>query len=275
MTQTNEEALEAQPMLELDGISKTFFAGTANERRALRCVSLRLEKGDFATVIGSNGAGKSTLLNVIAGSAKAETGSVMIDGRDVSKLPPYRRAALLARVFQDPQAGTSPHLTIEQNLSIALTRGKRRYLGRGVGPRRRTQFREELEVLGLGLEDRLRTRVGMLSGGQRQALSLLMASFTQPRLILLDEHTAALDPARAELVTELTQKVVADHMLTALMVTHNMGQALRVGNRLLMMHEGEIILSLDATQKRRTTVADLMDRFAAVKGQMADRSLLG
>jgi putative ABC transport system ATP-binding protein len=261
-------------MLNLTDVSKTFFPDTANERRALRSVSLKLSKGDFATIIGSNGAGKSTLLNVIAGSLTAESGSIVIDGRDVTKLPAYKRAALLARVFQDPQAGTAPHLTIEQNMSLALTRGRRRGLGDGVGAKRRAQFREELKVLGLGLEDRLRTRVGMLSGGQRQALSLLMASFTRPRLILLDEHTAALDPARAELVTELTQRVVAENGLTALMVTHNMSQALRVGNRLLMMHEGEIILSLDGAQKRRTTVADLMDRFAAIKGQMADRSLL-
>ncbi|MDR3107426.1 MAG: ABC transporter ATP-binding protein [Bifidobacteriaceae bacterium] len=261
-------------MLELTKVSKTFFAGTANERRALRKISLTLAEGDFATIIGSNGAGKSTLLNVIAGSLSTDAGTVAIDGRDVTKWPAYRRAALLARVFQDPQAGTAPHLTIEQNLSIALTRGRRRALGVGVGVKRRDQFRDELEVLGLGLEQRLKTRVGMLSGGQRQALSLLMASFTKPKLLLLDEHTAALDPARAELVTELTERVVADSNLTALMVTHNMAQALRVGNRLLMMHEGEIILELGAAQKRRTTVADLMERFTAVRGQMADRSLL-
>jgi putative ABC transport system ATP-binding protein len=261
-------------MLKLTRVAKTFFPGTPNERRALQSVSLDLAEGDFATIIGSNGAGKSTLLNVIAGSLPADAGAVEIDGRDVTKLPAYRRAELLARVFQDPQAGTSPHLTIEQNMSIALTRGRRRGLGPGVSAARRDQFREELEVLGLGLEDRLRTRVGMLSGGQRQALSLLMASFTRPRVILLDEHTAALDPSRAELVTQLTQKVVAENKLTALMVTHNMAQALRVGNRLLMMHEGQIILSLGAEQKRHTTVADLMDRFAAIKGQMADRSLL-
>ncbi|MDR1187530.1 MAG: ABC transporter ATP-binding protein [Bifidobacteriaceae bacterium] len=261
-------------MLKLTRVSKTFFPNTANERRALRRVSLDLAEGDFATIIGSNGAGKSTLLNVIAGSLTADEGTIEIGERDVTKLPGYRRAWLLARVFQDPQAGTAPHLTIEQNMSIALTRGHRRGLGPGVGPKRRAEFREELTVLGLGLEDRLKTRVGMLSGGQRQALSLLMASFTHPQLLLLDEHTAALDPARAELVTELTEKVVADSKLTALMVTHNMSQALRVGNRLLMMHEGEIILELNAAQKRRTTVADLMERFASVKGQMADRSLL-
>jgi putative ABC transport system ATP-binding protein len=261
-------------VLKLDQVSKTFFAGTANERRALRQVSLELAEGDFATVIGSNGAGKSTLLNVIAGSLPADQGTIIIGERNVTKLPAYRRASMLARVFQDPQAGTAPHLTIEQNMSIALTRGHRRGLGRGVNPKRRAGFRDQLTVLGLGLEDRLKARVGMLSGGQRQALSLLMASFTRPQLLLLDEHTAALDPARAELVTELTEKVVADSNLTALMVTHNMAQALRVGNRLLMMHEGEIILELNAAQKRRTTVADLMERFASVKGQMADRSLL-
>ncbi|MDR1117767.1 MAG: ATP-binding cassette domain-containing protein [Bifidobacteriaceae bacterium] len=261
-------------MLTLRKVSKTFFPDTANERRALRSVSLELAEGDFATIIGSNGAGKSTLLNVIAGSLRADSGTVEIDGRDVTKLPAYKRAALLARVFQDPQAGTAPHLSIEQNMAIALTRGGRRGLGRGLSARRRTVFRDELAVLGLGLEDSLKTRVGMLSGGQRQALSLLMASFTRPKLILLDEHTAALDPARAELVTELTMKVVGENNLTALMVTHNMSQALRVGNRLLMMHEGEIILSLGPREKRHTTVADLMDRFAAVKGQMADRTLL-
>ncbi|MDR1442944.1 MAG: ATP-binding cassette domain-containing protein [Bifidobacteriaceae bacterium] len=261
-------------MLNLTGVEKTFFAGTANERRALRSISLHLAEGDFATIIGSNGAGKSTLLNVIAGSLPIDKGKIEVGERDVTKRPAYRRAALLARVFQDPQAGTAPHLTIEQNMSIALTRGRRRGLGRGVGRRRRAEFREHLAVLGLGLENRLKTRVGMLSGGQRQALSLLMASFTEPKLLLLDEHTAALDPARAELVTELTEKVVADSHLTALMVTHNMAQALRVGNRLLMMHEGQIILELNAAQKRRTTVADLMERFTSVKGQMADRSLL-
>jgi putative ABC transport system ATP-binding protein len=204
-----------------------------------------------------------------------DSGQVEIDGRNVTKRPAHRRASLLARVFQDPQAGTAPHLTIEQNMSLALTRGEMRGLGRGVNRARRERFKHELADLGLGLEARLKTRVGMLSGGQRQALSLLMASFTRPKVMLLDEHTAALDPTRAELVTELTQKVIAEHGLTALMVTHNMAQALRVGNRLLMMHEGEVVLELDAALKRRTTVADLIDRFAAVKGQLADRSLLG
>jgi putative ABC transport system ATP-binding protein len=261
-------------MLQLTNVGKTFFPGTVNERKALREVDLHLKPGDFATVIGSNGAGKSTLLNVIAGSLPADGGTIVINGQDVTKLPDYARAELIARVFQDPQAGTSPHLTIEQNMAIALTRGQHRGLGRGVSKARRARFKDDLRILGLGLEDRLRTRVGMLSGGQRQALSLLMASFTHPRILLLDEHTAALDPQRAELVTELTKRVVADNGLTALMVTHNMTQALRVGNRLLMMHEGRIVYELDAEAKKQATVADLMKQFAAAKGQMSDRALL-
>ena len=268
-------------MLELTKVSKTFFPGTVNERRALRSIDLKLDEGDFVTIIGSNGAGKSTLLNVIAGTMKADAasgaqaaGTIKIDHKDVSRQPEHRRARYIARVFQDPQAGTAPHLTIEQNVAIALTRGQSRGLGHGVTRARRAQFRYELQVLGLGLEDRLRTLVSMLSGGQRQALSLLMASFTKPSILLLDEHTAALDPQRAELVTQLTIKVVAESNLTALMVTHNMAQALRVGNRLLMMHEGEIVLELDEAQKKRTSVADLVERFTAVKGEMTDRTLL-
>jgi putative ABC transport system ATP-binding protein len=213
-------------------------------------------------------------LNVVGGSLPCDGGVIEIAGKNVTKLPDYRRATFVARVFQDPQAGTAPHLSIEQNLAIAYTRGKNRGLGRGLGKARREHFREELKVLGLGLEDRMRTRVGMLSGGQRQALSLLMASFTHPQILLLDEHTAALDPHRAERVTTLTEKVVNEGNLTALMVTHNMAQALRVGNRLIMMHDGEIILELDEAAKRHTSVADLMDRFTQVKGQMADRTLL-
>ncbi|MDR0848102.1 MAG: ABC transporter ATP-binding protein [Propionibacteriaceae bacterium] len=261
-------------MLTLTDVSKTFFANTVNERKALRHIDLTLADGDFVTIIGSNGAGKSTLLNVIAGSLPCDQGSIVIDDQDVTRLQDYRRASFISRVFQDPSAGTSPHLTIEQNMAIALTRGAHRGLGQGVTRARRAHFREELETLGLGLEDRLRTRVGMLSGGQRQALSLLMASFTKPRILLLDEHTAALDPQRAERVTELTRRVVADNGLTALMVTHNMSQALDLGNRLLMMHEGEIMFELDSETKEHTTVEDLMARFSSVKGQISDRSLL-
>jgi putative ABC transport system ATP-binding protein len=262
-------------MLTLTDVSKTFFAGTPNERRALRHVNLHLAAGDFATVIGSNGAGKSTLLNAIAGSVAVDSGSVEIDGRDVARVPDFRRARLIGRVFQDPAAGTAPHLTIEENLAVAALRGEGRGLGKGVSRARRRRFADELRTLELGLEDRMRHRVGLLSGGQRQALSLLMASFTHPALLLLDEHTAALDPQRAELVLRITERVVDHGGLTALMVTHNMDQALRMGNRLLMMHEGEIVFHLDAEQKRTATVADLLELFSTVKGQFSDRTLLG
>jgi putative ABC transport system ATP-binding protein len=261
-------------MLKLTDIHKTFFAGTVNVRRALRGSDLELAEGDFVTVIGSNGAGKSTLLNAIAGSLPVDQGRIEIDGRAVTRLPEHRRAAGIARVFQDPQAGTAPHLTIEQNLAVALTRGRHRGLGHGVTAARRRQFRAELATLGLDLEDRMRHRVGLLSGGQRQALSLLMATFTRPAILLLDEHTAALDPQRAELVLELTERAIAEHHLTALMVTHNMAHALRMGNRLLMMHEGEIIHQLGATEKAAAGVADLLDLFAQSKGVLADRTLL-
>jgi putative ABC transport system ATP-binding protein len=260
-------------MLRLAGVSKTFFASTPNERVALRAVDLELAKGDFVTVIGSNGAGKSTLLNVIAGTIPADAGSVVIDGRNVTRLKEFKRARGIARVFQDPAAGTAPHLTIEQNLAVALDRGQRHTLARGLTHARRTAFREALATLGQGLEDRMHHRVGLLSGGQRQALSLLMASFTNPSLLLLDEHTAALDPARAELVLRLTGQVIADQGLTALMVTHNMDHALRLGNRLVMMHEGQILQSLSPAQKARAKVADLLDWFTQARA-LTDRTLL-
>ncbi|MDR0432441.1 MAG: ATP-binding cassette domain-containing protein [Bifidobacteriaceae bacterium] len=262
-------------MLRLTDVNKTFFAGTPNERKALRHIDLHLAKGDFVTVIGSNGAGKSTLLNVIGGSVPVDSGKVEIAGHDVVKTPDYRRASRIGRVFQDPAAGTAPHLTIEQNLAVAERRGKRRGLGKGVTRSRRQRYQELLKTLELGLEGRMRHRVGLLSGGQRQALSLLMASFTGPDLLLLDEHTAALDPQRAELVLGITERVVAESGLTSLMVTHNMDQALRMGNRLLMMHEGEIVFQLDAEAKKDATVADLLALFGQVKGQLTDRTLLG
>ncbi len=261
-------------MLTLKGVHKTFFAGTVNERRALRGVDLRLAKGDFVTVIGSNGAGKSTLLNVIAGSLSPDAGDILIDGDPLTKLPEHKRAAVIARVFQDPQAGTSPHMTIEQNLAVAYARGRRRGLGPGVGSVRRALFAEKLATLGLGLEERMKHRVGLLSGGQRQALSLLMATFTAPDILLLDEHTAALDPRRAELVLDLTRRVIAESGLTALMVTHNMEQALRLGNRLLMMHEGRILHQLGPDEKAAATVADLLELFGRARDAVADRSLL-
>ena len=257
-------------MLDIQNITKTFFPGTVNEKRALQGLSLRLEDGDFVTVIGSNGAGKSTLLNAVSGKMPIDTGDITVNGKSVRRMPDFRRAQYVGRVFQDPMAGTAPDLSIEQNLSLALQRGKARGLSLGVTKSRREQFREELASLELGLEDRLTSKVGLLSGGQRQALSLLMAGFTKPAIFLLDEHTAALDPARAEHVTRLTERIVASEKLTTLMVTHNMHQALELGNRLIMMHEGRIIYEVDDEQKRRTTVEDLLARFAAIKGAVVD-----
>lgn len=261
-------------MLNVDSISKTFFPGTANERRALRDVSLHLSPGDVVTVIGSNGAGKSTLLNSISGRLIPDSGRIMIHGKDVTTQSEHARARKVGRVFQDPMAGTAPNLTIEENLSLAYLRGKKRGLGLGLNSSRRKVFVEELESLELGLEKRLGAKVGLLSGGQRQALSLLMAGFTHPDVMLLDEHTAALDPQRAELVTNLTKRIVEQGKLTTLMVTHNMAQALDVGNRLIMMHEGQIVFSADAEQKAQLTVEDLMAEFAKIKGATSDRTLL-
>jgi len=261
-------------MLTLAGIHKTFYPGTSNERRALVDVNLELAPGDFVTIIGSNGAGKSTLLNTVAGSLPIDSGQISIDGRDAARLPEHVRAAWIARVFQDPAAGTAPHLSIEQNLAIAWARGKRHTLARGLTKARRAEFREHLKTLEQGLDTRMQHRVGLLSGGQRQALSLLMASFTKPRLLLLDEHTAALDPERAELVLRLTEQMIAEHELTALMVTHNMDHALRLGNRLVMMHEGRILHSLDGAEKSSAEIGDLLTWFSQSKGALTDRTLL-
>ncbi|HLS65077.1 MAG TPA: ATP-binding cassette domain-containing protein [Ruania sp.] len=262
-------------MLELTGITKTFFAGTVNERRALQDVNLRLAPAEFVTVIGSNGAGKSTLLNIVAGALTPDRGSVRIDDVEVTRLPDHRRARTIGRVFQDPMAGTAPSMTIEENLAIAYARGQRRGLRRGVTRAKRELFRTELASLELGLEHRLKTTVGLLSGGQRQALSLLMATFSEPAILLLDEHTAALDPTRAELVAALTTAAVQRHQLTTLMVTHNMDQALQLGTRLIMMHEGRIVVDISGERKQRASVADLLGAFERVKGaELDDRTLL-
>ncbi|MCL1923272.1 MAG: ATP-binding cassette domain-containing protein [Propionibacteriaceae bacterium] len=261
-------------MLEIIGVSKTFYPGTANERVALDNVSLNLDEGDFVTIIGSNGAGKSTLLNIIGGSLRVDYGGVVVNGEDVTWLKEHHRARDISRVFQDPSAGTSPHLSIEENLAVALDRGKPHTLRRALTRKRREEFRTQLATLEQGLEDRMKHRVGLLSGGQRQALSLLMASFTHPKLLLLDEHTAALDPERAELVLRLTGTKIAEQGLTALMVTHNMDHALRLGNRLIMMHEGKILRSLNAREKARTSVNDLLEFFSKEKGMLSDRTLL-
>ena len=263
-------------MLEVSQVSKTFFPGTVNERRALEGVDLTLSPGEFVTVIGSNGAGKSTMLNVISGRYPLDGGAVTINGRDVSRTPEYKRAAWVARVFQDPMAGTAPSLTVEENLSLAYMRGKRRGLGLGLTKARRERFREELRSLELGLEDRLTAKVGLPSGGQRQALSLLTAGLTHPAIMLRAEHTAALDPQRAELVTELTHRIVEDGRLTTLMVTHNMEQAIRLGNRLIMMHEGRIVFEAGPDRKKDLTVHDLLQEFVKIKGAtLSDKAFLG
>lgn len=262
-------------MLRLTQINKTFFPGTVNERNALVDVDLHLAPRDFVTVIGSNGAGKSTLLNIVSGTIRPESGSVEIGGKNVTRLAEHKRAGFIGRVFQNPSAGTAPHMTIEENLAMALERGKRRFLGLGVTKAKRKRFREELTVLEQGLEDRLTDWVGLLSGGQRQSLSLLMATFSHPLILLLDEHTAALDPQRAALVTRLTSELVEEHELTTLMVTHNMKQALHLGNRLIMMHAGRIVLDVPADQKAGMEVGDLMSEFQKIKdAELSDATLL-
>lgn len=262
-------------MLKLNNVNKTFFPNSINERVALSNINLGLSDGDFVTVIGSNGAGKSTVLNTIAGKISPDTGTVNIAGRNVTRMKDFKRAKYVGRVFQDPMAGTAPDLTIEQNMALAERRGMNRGLSFGITRAKRIRFAEELAVLELGLEKRLGAKVGLLSGGQRQALSLLMATFSKPKILLLDEHTAALDPERARLVTDLTQKVVAEQQLTTLMVTHNMAQALEVGNRLIMMHDGAIILDVSGDQKSSMNVEDLLDQFASIKNAtVSDRTLL-
>ena len=266
-------------MLRVKEVRKTFFAGTVNERVALNGVSLTVNDGDFVTVIGSNGAGKSTLLNTVSGTIIPDSGEILVGERTVTRLPEHRKARWISRVFQDPMKGSSPTLTIEQNMAIAQRRGRSRGLSRGVTRARRHEFTEELTTLELGLENRLGAKVGLLSGGQRQALSLLMATFSAPEILLLDEHTAALDPQRAQHVTEITERIVNERHLTTLMVTHNMEQALRLGNRLIMMHEGRILFELDAQQKAEATVTDLLAEFRklqTVEGEPAldDATLL-
>ncbi|MDO5499338.1 MAG: ATP-binding cassette domain-containing protein [Propionibacteriaceae bacterium] len=260
-------------MLEIADVRKVFFPHTPNERVALDNVSLRLQERDFVTVIGSNGAGKSTLLNIVAGVYRPDSGRVNIDNTDVTKQSDFKVARYVGRVFQDPMAGTCPNGTVEQNLSMAYARGTRRGLRQSLTRAKRSVFREELRALELGLEDRLKVDVGLLSGGQRQALSLLMATFSEPRILLLDEPTAALDPSRAELITQLTERAVDRYGLTTLMVTHNMAQALRLGNRLIMMHGGRIVFELAGADKQNATVQDLLDEFAKLK-VATDRTLL-
>ena len=257
-------------MLEIRNISKTFNPGTINEKKALSDLSLTLKDGDFVTVIGGNGAGKSTLLNAVAGVWPVDSGSILLDGEDITALPEHKRAKYIGRVFQDPMMGTAPNMQMEENLALALRRGQKRGLRWGVTKAERQEYREKLKTLGLGLEDRMTVKVGLLSGGQRQALTLLMASLRKPKLLLLDEHTAALDPATAAKVLELSDQIVAENGLTALMITHNMTDAIKHGNRLIMMDQGRIILDIEGEDKKHLTKKDLMDKFAQVAGYQLD-----
>ena len=261
-------------MLKLFNVSKTFNPGTITEKVALKNINLEIDDGDFITVIGGNGAGKSTLLNLIAGIHFTDTGSLFLDGMDLTGMPEYARAKYLGRVFQDPMMGTAANMQIEENLALAMRRGKRRTLSWGVQPAERALYREKLELLGLGLEKRMTSKVGLLSGGQRQALTLLMATLQKPKLLLLDEHTAALDPKTAKKVLDLTETFVTDGGLTTFMVTHNMKDAIRCGNRLIMMSEGRIIYDVRGDEKKNLRVEDLLKRFDAAGGEANDRLLL-
>ena len=262
-------------MLELKNLHKTFNAGTVNEKHALVGLSLTLEDGDFVTVIGGNGAGKSTMLNAVAGVWPVDEGSITIDGVDVTRLSEYQRARYIGRVFQDPMTGTAATMQIEENLALAARRGKKRTLRTGITREERETYRELLKTLGLGLEDRMTTKVGLLSGGQRQALTLLMASLKKPKLLLLDEHTAALDPKTAAKVLALSDQIVSENHLTTMMVTHNMKDAIQHGNRLIMMYDGRIVIDVSGEEKKKLTVPDLLALFSKVSGSdEADDKLL-
>lgn len=253
-------------MLEIQNIHKTFNPGTINEKVALNGVNLNLNPGDFVTIIGGNGAGKSTTLNAIAGVWSVDEGKIIIDGVDITKLSEHKRALYLGRVFQDPMTGTAATMSIEENMAIAARRGERRGLGWGITKKERERYKEALKELDLGLEDRLSSKVGLLSGGQRQAITLLMASLKKPKLLLLDEHTAALDPKTAAKVLAISDKIIQEHQLTAMMVTHNMKDAIAHGNRLIMMYEGKIIYDVSGEEKKNLKVADLLAKFEEVSG---------
>lgn len=263
-------------MLKINAIEKKFNPGTINEKVALSHLNLTLEEGDFVTVIGGNGAGKSTLLNCVAGVYPVDSGTILIGGQDVTKLPEHKRSGIIGRVFQDPMMGTAANMGIEENLALAYRRGKRRSLKWGINNKERNIYKELLSHLDLGLENRLHAKVGLLSGGQRQALTLLMATLKKPKLLLLDEHTAALDPKTADKVLTLSDQFVLEGNLTTLMVTHNMRHAITHGNRLIMMHEGRVILDIKGEEKKGLTVEDLLKRFGQASGEefANDRALL-
>ena len=263
-------------MLNINHIAKTFNPGTITEKRALTDVDLKLNEGDFVTIIGGNGAGKSTTLNAVAGVFTVDKGTIEVDGVDVTRLPEFKRAKYLGRVFQDPMTGTAATMNIEENMALAMRRGEKRTLRWGISNMERDMYREQLRTLGLGLEDRMSSKVGLLSGGQRQALTLLMAALRTPKLLLLDEHTAALDPKTAAKVLELTEKIVAEQKLTAMMVTHNMKDAIAMGNRLIMMNAGRVVVDVRGDEKKKLTREDLMQLFEKAAGQEIanDRMLL-
>ncbi|MBQ1971142.1 MAG: ABC transporter ATP-binding protein [Treponema sp.] len=261
-------------MLKLFDVSKTFNPGTITEKKALKNINLELEDGDFVTVIGGNGAGKSTLLNLIAGVHYSDSGSIFLDGMDLTEKPEYKRARYLGRVFQDPMLGTAANMEIEENLAMAMRRGRKRGLSWHIQPAERKIYKEKLALLDLGLENRMNAKVGLLSGGQRQALTLLMATLQKPKLLLLDEHTAALDPKTAKKVLELTEEFVSRDNLTTFMVTHNMKDAIRYGNRLIMMMEGRIVFDVRGEEKKNLKVEDLLAKFS-IAGEVNDRMILG
>ena len=262
-------------MLDLINVRKTFNPRTVNERVALDHINLHLNDGDFVTIIGGNGAGKSTMLNAVAGTIQVDTGSIILDGRDITRLPEFKRAAYLGRVFQDPMMGTAATMQIEENLALADRRGKRRTLHLGITQADRERYIEQLKILDLGLENRMTAKVGLLSGGQRQALTLLMATLQKPELLLLDEHTAALDPKTAAKVLEATQRIVEKNRLTTMMITHNMRDAITYGNRLIMMYEGHVAVDVSGEEKRHLTVEQLLELFSKASGSdEADDKLL-
>lgn len=248
-------------MLELTNISKTFAKGTVNEHAALKDINLSLDKGEFVTIVGSNGAGKSTLFNMICGTYMQDQGKIVLDDKDISFMPEHKRARMIGRVFQDPMKGTAPNMTIEENLALAYSRAGSGFLSQAVGKKKRAMFQQEVSKFNMGLEDRMKTKIGLLSGGQRQVITLLMCTIVTPKLLLLDEHTAALDPVTADKVMEITNNIVKDNGITTMMITHNMSQALATGTRTIMMDNGEIIIDLDSKTRQNMTVSDLLNLY--------------
>ena len=264
-------------MLKITDACKTFAKGTSNEHTALRNLSLNLEKGDFVTILGSNGAGKSTLFNAICGNFILDSGNIMLDGKDITFISEHKRAREIGRLFQDPMKGTAPNLTIEENLALSYSRGHHKYFGPAVGKKEKNLFKEKLAGFNMGLEDRIQTKMGLLSGGQRQVVTLLMSTIVLPKLLLLDEHTAALDPATAKKVMDITNKIVKENNLTTLMITHNMASAMKTGNRTIMLDSGEIILDISKEQREKMNVEDLLKMYSEKKQKQFDndRILLG